>query len=109
MIAAAAAAIAVAARVPDVRGMNAPDAVALVVKSGLCVKLVLGARVPPGGKVPVLRQSPAGGAVRDAWSPVTLTIAVPAPPSLPKNAHVTLSVSGWVPAHTPCPPIRVSG
>ena len=102
------------APIPDVRGMNMPDAAVRLIKVRYCVRLRAGTpprrddRPKPGsspttGKMPVERQSPPPGSTRPRWSMVTLTVG-----GVSRHAATYLDVWGGG-AKVPCPPISVTG
>ena len=93
------------AAVPDVRGLEAPDAAVRLLRAHYCVRLEVAKVFPTGARaqVPVVRQSPAAGATPRAWSIVTLTIGLP--PSTPKTLY-GIDIAGA--GNAPCPPIQTS-
>jgi len=94
------------AAVPDVRGLNAPEAAVRVLRARYCVRLRPAKAVPTTtrAQVPVLRQSPAAGTRPRVWSTVTLTIGLP--PDAPKSVYfVDIAGAG----SAPCPPISTNG
>lgn len=95
--------------IPDVRGMNAPDAVVRLLKARYCVKLAVGKPVPAQKRMPVQQQSPAAGSTGRRWSTVTLTIGLPSRRGTPRHRAVEIGVETWGGARAPCPPIRASG
>jgi beta-lactam-binding protein with PASTA domain len=94
------------AAVPDVRGLNAPEAAARLLRAHYCVRLERTNTYPkpPRAEVPVVRQSPAAGARPRPWSIVILTIALP--PDTTKS-YYGIDIAGADSA--PCPPIETSG
>jgi beta-lactam-binding protein with PASTA domain len=93
------------AAVPDVRGLEAPDAAVRLLRARYCVRLEVAKVFPTQARaeVPVVRQSPAPGARRRAWSTVTLTIGLP--PDTPKEFYgIDFAGAG----SAPCPPIQTS-
>lgn len=94
------------AAVPDVRGLNAPEAAVRVLRARYCVRLRPAKAVPTTtrAQVPVLRQSPAAGTRPRVWSTVTLTIGLP--PDARKSVYfVDIAAAG----SAPCPPISTNG
>ena len=93
------------AAVPDVRGLEAPDAAVRLLRAHYCVRLEVAKTFPAStrAEVPVVRQSPAAGATPRAWSLVTLTIGLP--PQTPKSVY-GIDIAGA--GSAPCPPIQVS-
>lgn len=94
------------AAVPDVRGLNAPEAAVRVLRARYCVRLRPAKAVPTTtrAQVPVLRQSPAAGTRPRVWSTVTLTIGLP--PDARKSVYfVDIAGAG----SAPCPPISTNG
>lgn len=101
------------AAIPDVRGMNAPDAAVRLIKARYCVRLAPGKQLatderPEPGKfttqnrMPVEHQAPAAGTTRPAWSMVTLTVGG-------ISAHAATYIDVWDGgAQVPCPPIGVT-
>jgi beta-lactam-binding protein with PASTA domain len=91
--------------VPDVRGVEAPEAAARLLRAHYCVRLEVAKVFPRQARaqVPVVRQSPAAGARRRAWSMVTLTIGLPS--EMPKAVY-GIDIAGAGTA--PCPPIQTS-
>ena len=101
------------AAVPDVRGMNAPDAAARLIDARYCVRLARGTppaddtRPKPGksttaAQLPVERQSPPAGVTRRPWSMVTLTVG-----GISKHASSFIAV--WEgSAKIPCPAISTA-
>lgn len=100
--------------IPDVRGMNVPDAAVRLIKARYCIRLKPGtppandARPKPGtfptvAKVPVERQTPPAGSTGRRWSMVTLTVG-----GISKHATTYIDVwSGG--AKIPCPRISTTG
>jgi hypothetical protein len=95
--------------IPDVRGLNAPDAVARLVEARYCVQLRVGKPVSAQAGMPVQQEEPAAGAAGRAWSTVTLTIGVPTQRGESKHGKVTIGVDTWGGGKTPCRPIRATG
>ena len=101
------------AAIPDVRGLNLPDAAAKLIDARYCVRLVRGTpaanddRPKPGTsttgmKTPVERQSPPAGSTGRKWSMVTLTVGG-------ISKHAAMFVSVWDRGtKIPCPPIGTS-
>ena len=100
--------------IPDVRGMNLPDAAVRLIKARYCVRLKPGtppandARPKPGtsptvAKMPVERQSPPAGSTGRRWSLVTLTVG-----GISKRAATYIDVWDGG-AKIPCPPISTTG
>ena len=75
------------ASIPDVRGLEAPNAAVRLLRAHLLVRLEVAKVFPTQARaqVPVVRQSPAAGARRRAWAMVTLTIGLP--PETPKAVY----------------------
>ena len=73
--------------IPDVRGLEAPDAAVRLLKAHYCVRLEVAKVVSDAGTSAGsgVRQSPAAGARPRAWSMVTLTIGLP--PDTPKAVY----------------------
>lgn len=90
--------------IPDVVGMNAPDAVVRLQQARYCVRLEVGNPVSRQSTMPVQHQAPAAGASGRAWSTVTLTIGVPARPGTPKHVKLNMGVDTWGGGNTPCRP-----
>ncbi|HET7128812.1 MAG TPA: PASTA domain-containing protein [Gaiellaceae bacterium] len=99
--------------VPDVRGMNAPDAAVRLIKARYCVRLKPGTppandiRPKPGKFKPprmtVEQQSPSPGSTRRRWSMVTLTVGG-------ISAHAATYIAVWDGgARIPCPKISTTG
>jgi len=93
--------------IPDVRGMNYPDAFVSLWGAHLCVHAVQGRSVPWGSRLqPVVAESPAPGRRAKAWSLVTVTVRTAA---LPFPAAARSSVSRldvvWGGPKPPCPPV----
>jgi hypothetical protein len=95
--------------IPDVRGMNAPDAVVRLLKARYCVQLRVGKAVSIQSRMPVQEQAPAAGSTGRAWSTVTLTVGVPTRPGTPKHVKLNMGVDTWGGGRTPCPPIQTTG
>jgi beta-lactam-binding protein with PASTA domain len=94
------------AAVPDVRGLEAPEAAVRVLRAHYCVRLERAKTFPRSARaeVPVVRQSPAAGAWPRRWSLVTLTIGLP--PDTPRSVYF-IDIAGA--GSAPCPPIQTSG
>jgi beta-lactam-binding protein with PASTA domain len=101
------------AAIPDVRGLNAPDAAARLIDARYCVRLARGtppaddARPKPGKfttvtRMPVERQSPPAGVTRRPWSMVTLTVG-----GISKHASSFIDVWDGG-AKIPCPEISTT-
>lgn len=93
------------AAVPDVRGLEAPDAAVRVLRAHYCVRLERAKTFPRSAhaQVPVVRQSPAAGTRPRRWSLVTLTIGLP--PDTPRSVYF-IDIAGA--GSAPCPPIQTS-
>jgi beta-lactam-binding protein with PASTA domain len=94
--------------VPDVRGMNFPDAAVSLYDAHLCVHVVEGRSLPWGTrKEPVEAEAPAPGTRRPAWSLVTLTVRFAEPPNVPRSQRRVhfLDVT-WGGGKPPCPPAQ---
>jgi beta-lactam-binding protein with PASTA domain len=99
------------AAIPDLRGLNLPDATVRLIDAHYCVRLERG--TPPAGdtrrkpgkpttaaRMPVQRQSPPAGSTRRAWSTVTLTVG-----GIP--ARAVTSIDLWAAGtKIPCPRIN---
>ena len=101
------------AAIPDVHGMNAPDAAVRLIRARYCVRLAPGtppandSRPRPGksptlARMPVERQSPAAGSTRRPWSMVTLTVG-----GISKHAATFIGVWDGG-AKIPCPEISTT-